>query len=681
MFHPPRRARSQSPKSSHGGADINVPHSGKTGYTPGSADLGNFGWALQQTATDSLRGGSATRGGPLTPRSAAMLNGPGMTPGLRSSLLGGGSSGGGHGSSVDAIMFDPTSIRTGFTPGGANGPHPGASHGVSNSSNNNTSYPPHSPATQALFAMMTNATPGLPALPRIESEYSGSDSANEKTGSSNTINKLQSAAHIQQPSRHSSGSGRSPESNNSGQVHSQAVPRPINASSIYGNRPNPMAIQQASSNPSSNYSGYQSSQALLSQIAPRPLPPQAFSSNNSGNGSSQNGVPQTRNQQQQQQQQAGQNPLYMLSQQLPSDIQEDDTVLAAAALSGLSTPRGTYVGGPGMPTIAPSTLTNNAGKMNLQQPPQGSASNNNSAAAQGRPMPLSKANSAAQPSAVTNVKASTGIAAAAATAPAGGKKGPATSNKRKKTDDAPANSKKPKRNTRRAAAANAQPIVDADTLSEDELDNDNDGASIGQSDNGRNASYYGDDSVGGETTSQMQIMQAQRHQSGESEEKVEPPRKGGRGPKQQFETEEEKRKNFLERNRQGEPRRFFLELAVSWMLILDLTWVRDTAALKCRQRKKQWLGELQQRVENLTQDNEVLQQTCNHLREEVMTLRNILLSHKDCPVGGPGGQMHGGPHATIGGLLSAQAHQNGGMHSHHPHHLQHQQQQQQARPY
>ncbi|KAG0168571.1 hypothetical protein DFQ28_002534 [Apophysomyces sp. BC1034] len=70
--------------------------------------------------------------------------------------------------------------------------------------------------------------------------------------------------------------------------------------------------------------------------------------------------------------------------------------------------------------------------------------------------------------------------------------------------------------------------------------------------------------------------------------------------------EEEKRKNFLERNR--------------------------LAALKCRQRKKQWLSNLQTKVEYLTNDNEQLQLQTNALRDEVVNLRTLLLSHKDCQI-------------------------------------------------
>ncbi|KAI9010828.1 hypothetical protein CLU79DRAFT_772855 [Phycomyces nitens] len=70
--------------------------------------------------------------------------------------------------------------------------------------------------------------------------------------------------------------------------------------------------------------------------------------------------------------------------------------------------------------------------------------------------------------------------------------------------------------------------------------------------------------------------------------------------------EEEKRKHFLERNRQ--------------------------AALKCRQRKKEWLKDLQTKVDYLSSDNEQLQMQSIALREELLNLKTLLLSHRDCPI-------------------------------------------------
>ncbi|KAI0842518.1 Aft1 HRA domain-containing protein [Hypoxylon sp. FL0890] len=71
-------------------------------------------------------------------------------------------------------------------------------------------------------------------------------------------------------------------------------------------------------------------------------------------------------------------------------------------------------------------------------------------------------------------------------------------------------------------------------------------------------------------------------------------------------TDEEKRKNFLERNR--------------------------VAALKCRQRKKQWLANLQNKVEMFSSENDALTAQISQLREEVVNLKTLLLAHKDCPV-------------------------------------------------
>ncbi|KAH6845061.1 Aft1 HRA domain-containing protein [Chaetomium sp. MPI-CAGE-AT-0009] len=79
----------------------------------------------------------------------------------------------------------------------------------------------------------------------------------------------------------------------------------------------------------------------------------------------------------------------------------------------------------------------------------------------------------------------------------------------------------------------------------------------------------------------------------------------GNGSKSKM-TDEEKRKNFLERNR--------------------------VAALKCRQRKKQWLANLQNKVEAYAADNDALNGQITRLREEVVNLKTLLLAHKDCPV-------------------------------------------------
>ena len=56
------------------------------------------------------------------------------------------------------------------------------------------------------------------------------------------------------------------------------------------------------------------------------------------------------------------------------------------------------------------------------------------------------------------------------------------------------------------------------------------------------------------------------------------------------------------------------------------------AALKCRQRKKQWLQNLQNKVEAFSSENDLLQTQLQQLREEVVQLKTLLLAHKDCPI-------------------------------------------------
>ncbi|KAH6953679.1 hypothetical protein BKA56DRAFT_239335 [Ilyonectria sp. MPI-CAGE-AT-0026] len=76
-------------------------------------------------------------------------------------------------------------------------------------------------------------------------------------------------------------------------------------------------------------------------------------------------------------------------------------------------------------------------------------------------------------------------------------------------------------------------------------------------------------------------------------------------------TDEEKRTNFLERNR--------------------------AAATKCRQRKKKWLANLHTKVEMFSTENDALTSQINQLREETVKLKTLLLAHKDCPVTQPQG--------------------------------------------
>lgn len=95
------------------------------------------------------------------------------------------------------------------------------------------------------------------------------------------------------------------------------------------------------------------------------------------------------------------------------------------------------------------------------------------------------------------------------------------------------------------------------------------------------------------------------------------------GPDGKKMTDEEKRKNFLERNRY-----------VPSNKPIDNPKLTNTsvAALKCRQRKKQWLANLQAKVELFSTENDALSAQVTQLREEVVNLKTLLLAHKDCPV-------------------------------------------------
>ncbi|CAL9691074.1 unnamed protein product [Knipowitschia caucasica] len=69
---------------------------------------------------------------------------------------------------------------------------------------------------------------------------------------------------------------------------------------------------------------------------------------------------------------------------------------------------------------------------------------------------------------------------------------------------------------------------------------------------------------------------------------------------------DERRQKFLERNR--------------------------AAATRCRQKRKVWVSSLEKKAEELTHTNLQLQNEVTSLRSEVGQLKQILLTHKDCPV-------------------------------------------------
>ncbi|KAI8394181.1 uncharacterized protein BYT42DRAFT_33904 [Radiomyces spectabilis] len=98
-----------------------------------------------------------------------------------------------------------------------------------------------------------------------------------------------------------------------------------------------------------------------------------------------------------------------------------------------------------------------------------------------------------------------------------------------------------------------------------------------------------------------------KRQSESKESSAEPANhSGGRKRRIIFEGEdaEDERKKFLERNR--------------------------VAASKCRQKKKKWMQELEQRSEQVANRNKELHDLVSQLREETMYLRNQLLAHGNC---------------------------------------------------
>ncbi|XP_041421922.1 cyclic AMP-responsive element-binding protein 5 isoform X2 [Xenopus laevis] len=81
---------------------------------------------------------------------------------------------------------------------------------------------------------------------------------------------------------------------------------------------------------------------------------------------------------------------------------------------------------------------------------------------------------------------------------------------------------------------------------------------------------------------------------------------GGRRRRVVDEDPDERRRKFLERNR--------------------------AAATRCRQKRKVWVMSLEKKAEELTQTNMQLQNEVSMLKNEVAQLKQLLLTHKDCPI-------------------------------------------------
>ncbi|KAI4817620.1 hypothetical protein KUCAC02_011003 [Chaenocephalus aceratus] len=71
------------------------------------------------------------------------------------------------------------------------------------------------------------------------------------------------------------------------------------------------------------------------------------------------------------------------------------------------------------------------------------------------------------------------------------------------------------------------------------------------------------------------------------------------------------------------------------------------AATRCRQKRKVWVSSLEKKAEELTHTNLQLQNEVTSLRSEVGQLKEILLTHKDCPVTARQRESQGYPTAGV----------------------------------
>ncbi|KAK8727928.1 hypothetical protein OTU49_009516 [Cherax quadricarinatus] len=61
-------------------------------------------------------------------------------------------------------------------------------------------------------------------------------------------------------------------------------------------------------------------------------------------------------------------------------------------------------------------------------------------------------------------------------------------------------------------------------------------------------------------------------------------------------------------------------------------FLKGTAAIRCREKKKKWIENLSIKYDELGSINQKLQNEVSSLRSEVAVLKSMLLQHKDCPV-------------------------------------------------
>ncbi|GAA5864162.1 hypothetical protein JCM3774_001239 [Rhodotorula dairenensis] len=637
-----RRARSTSPSSlmprmTPGGSQRLPPLA--LMQSPGGGELAAFGW------------GDSLRTGPLSP---ALLNGPAGTSSAtgRDDLFG-------------------SSIKTGLTPFLAGGAGPAAIHGTSAAAaaaaaqtSGGVSFPPPSPATAALFALMTNNTPGTSDAAALAGggprPHEGPNEANSFEASfarANSDNHIATTAGGNAPLTAASklrnsllgpaaGGGAN---GSSGALNPPGMPTRATAPAAVPGVPMHLHSGTQQGGPAGGYypgpAGSQAQPPQGSYYAQHPH----HHGGNAGAGPPPHQPPQ---QQQHSHPSAAHlsftappppsNPLDLLSQ---ASFHNDDAVVAAAALSGLATPGG------GFPAAA---MLAAAQQQQQQQQRQGSS------VVPGSTLAGDASNSRSMSPAAAGSSIATGR----------GKRSAASQQNNDASPSSGGTSAVPAKRARKQTAAAQAAHEEMQYAAQHHDDDDTNTTTATRSKTGagkrgkRGAAANtrrdtadgwtdGSVSVEGSVPPEFDSIKAEDGYGGFDDDDghhgggggggggAGGTGKGGRGRKKDSgETEEEKRKNFLERNRQ--------------------------AALKCRQRKKAWLQSLQTKVELLTTDNDALQNTVNHLREEISSLRAILSAHANCPIAmsNSGVPMQPGPPG-----------------SHHPQHPHPHQQQQQQQPY
>ncbi|KAE8249897.1 hypothetical protein A4X13_0g5030 [Tilletia indica] len=530
-----------------------------------SSTASNFPWSTSLTGS--------LRAGPLSP---AMLAGPqhaannsnNSGQGSNSSSGPNASNSSGHNTNNN-MGFDPQSFRTGFTPDLSN-----FRTGLTPLAGGPTSFPPPSPNTAAFLAMVTNGgnnsgvpppstgptiTPNtLAALTGAAGQGQGANNNNNHHGPNG--NNYHNHHHQQHHNHYHSEGG-----NHNSDHFDIAFGR-----SFHGH--DKQQGQQPSSRLRTSTRAGESSASVSPELVSMPLGP---GRNGAGNA---NGDPVP-----------GHGPnmaangLFLLSQAHQMEMAKQDDPEAAAAAQALQGVSQIFTGqqpppaAPGDPTWPGAIPGAPPGQQQHQQQQQQQQQE------QQQQQPAGAAQDASDP---TRPNGKAGGKAGAGASRAGKRKN-STANAKAIKKDAGALPALPvaKRAKTASSASSKQPGHNRRTSAANSL--------TGGSEDNFEAQFRAGEMDFGD-------FDVDDDDDDEGEDDGEGGKKKGRRPNKNGShiDDEEKRKNFLERNRQ--------------------------AALKCRQRKKAWLASLQARVEYLTGDNEQLQTTVARQAQEIMYLKSAL---------------------------------------------------------